>query len=224
MCTDSDFSYPIDLPDPQEDVDPFQPISYFPQSFELSPESLWLDSTPEFVDWECKERAAQIQALKLIHAHFNYCDIPILEYPWSDTLYPSLVKIWGIDRFDENSTLYLDQVWLERRHSDRPQEWVVIAATTDEKPLSSTQLDDGTWIEEGTRAYLDAMLARMRDSSDQSARQLATILTSALTTYQLRYRNLHSIYDPETGELWVKWLYEFPIYPTNADATESKGV
>jgi hypothetical protein len=222
---DSDSSYPIYLPDPQEDADLFAPILYSPKSFEFSPKSFWVDSTPESIDWECKERAAQLQALTIIHhRHINCCQIPILEYPWSDALYPSLVKIWGIDRFDENATLYLDQVWLERWHPDRPQEWVVIAATTDEKPLTVTQRDDGTWVQEGTRAYLDEMLARIRDCSDQGARHLAEILTSALNTYQLRYRNLHSVYDPQTGELWVKWLYEFPIYPTNADATESKGI
>jgi hypothetical protein len=59
------------------------------------------------------------------------------------------VKIWGIDSLDEESEPYLDQVWLQRIHPDLPQQWDVIAATTDDCLLTEIMLPDGTWVKEG---------------------------------------------------------------------------
>jgi hypothetical protein len=213
MVENSDSIDPIPAPELQEDCFWFKPVLYIPQPFEFAAHSLWLNSSPEKIEHECKVRAAQLQALTLIRDRLGCCNIPISEFPWSDALYPSLVKVWGIDRFDEDAALYLDQVWLERFHPDRPQEWVVIAATTDEKLLMQLRLDDGSWIEEGTRPYLDMMLSRMGEGMDRDARRLARVLSNALKSHQLRYRHLHSVYDPQTMELSIEALYEFPIYP-----------
>ena len=211
MSTDDPIP-PIQSPESEEDS-VFRPVPYRPSSFELSPQSIWIDSTPESIHWESKERAAQLQALFLMQdLYANAYEIPVLEHPWSDAQYPSLVKIWGIDSFDEDSAFYLDQVWLERWHPDRPQEWIVLATTTDEKPLSEMLLKDGTWLEEGTRAYLDEVLAQMLTSCDKATRQLGAILMNAIGTHVLRYRHLHSVYDCETGELEIEEFYEFPIY------------
>jgi hypothetical protein len=225
MSEDFDPVYSMDYPVFQEDDTLFQPIPYLPRGFELSPHSIWLGSTPESLLWESKERTAQMQALILMHDHWvNGIGIPMLECPWSDAQYPSAVKVWGIDRFDEDAAFYFDQVWLVRWHPDTPQQWLVIATTTDEKPLSATELDDGTWVEEGTRAYLDARLSQMLTSSDKNTRQLSATLTRALATYQLRYRHLHSIYFPQTGELQIDAYYDFPIYPTGSDASSSQEI
>jgi hypothetical protein len=215
MSEESDSVYSMDLPVFQEDDTLFQPILYIPKDFQLSPHSAWLDSKPESIRWECQQRTAQIQALLLMLDHWgNGIGVPILESPWSDAQYFSLVKIWGIDHFDEDSAFYLDQVWLVRWDPDTPQEWLVIAATTDERLLSGVRRDDGVWLEEGTRDYLDEILAQMLTSSDQYARRLSATLTRALATYQLRYKNLHSVYDPHTQELQIDEYYNFPIYPT----------
>jgi hypothetical protein len=217
MSADPDPHQPAHFQSSQESRAPFSPVPYFPRPFELSPQSIWIDSTPESIHWESRERAAQYQALILIKDLFsNIYNIPFLEYPWSDTRYPSMVKIWGIDSLDEDSAFYLDQVWLHRWHPDRPQEWAVFATTTEEKPLSQIMSNDGVWLEEGTRAYLDEMLAQMLLSSDKGTRQLSMILSDALQTHQLRYRHLHSVYHHWTGELQIEALYEFPIYPAKS--------
>ncbi len=215
MSEDADSVYSMDLPVFQEDDTLFQPIPYLPSAFELNPHSIWLESTSESLRRECHERTAQIQALFLMHDHWeNGIGIQILEHPWSDAQYCSSVKLWGIDRFDEDAAFYLDQVWLLRWYPDTPHQWLVIAATTDDKPLSQMQMHDGVWVKEGTRAYLDASIAQMLTSSDQYAQQISIALTHALSTYQLRYRHLHSVYDPQTRELQIEAYYDFPIYPT----------
>jgi hypothetical protein len=215
MSEDADSVYSMDLPIFQENDTLFQPIPYIPKDFELSSNSIWLDSDPESLRWEYQRRTAQIQALFLMHDYWvNGIGVPILKFPWSDAEYPSLVKVWGIDHFDEDSAFYLDQVWLARWDPDKPQQWFVIAATTDDSPFSTTQRDDGVWVEEGTRDYLNEMLSQMLASSDRYTQQLSTTLTQALTTYQLRYRHLHSAYAPHTRELRIEAYYDFPIYPT----------
>jgi hypothetical protein len=215
MSEESDSVYSMDLPIFPEDDTLFQPIPYIPKDFELSPHSVFLDSDPDSLRWEYLQRTAQIQALVLMHDHWgNGIGVPILEYPWSDAKYFSLVKIWGIDHFDEDSAFYLDQVWLLRWDPDTPHQWLVIAATTDEKPLSGIRRDDGVWVEEGTRDYLDEILAQMLTSSDQYVRLLSATLTRALKSYQLRYRHLHSVHNPQTGELHIDEYDDFPIYPS----------
>jgi hypothetical protein len=215
MLEESDSVYSMDLPVFQEDDTLFQPIPYIPKDFALSPHSLWLDSSPESLDWEYKRRTAQIQALVLMQDHWgNGISVPILEFPWSDAKYFSIVKVWGIDRFDEDAAFYLDQVWLVRWDPDTPHQWLVIAATTDEKPLSGFTNDDGTWLEEGTRRYLDDVLAQMLQSDDKNTRLLSTALSQALKTYQLQYKNLHSVHNLQTQELKIESYYDFPIYPT----------
>jgi hypothetical protein len=221
MSEESDPVYSMDLPVFQEDDTLFQPIPYIPQDFALSPHSIWLDSDPESIDWEYQRRTAQIRSLILMQDHWgNGIGIPILEFPWSDAEYPSIVKVWGIDSFDEDSAFYLDQVWLVRWDPDTTYQWLVIAATTDENELSGIRRDDGVWVDEGTRDYLDEMLAQMMASSDKNTRLLSATLTKALATYQLRYRHLHSIYDPQTQELQIESYYDFPIYPTTHRSAE----
>jgi hypothetical protein len=215
MSEDSDSVYSMDLPVFQEDDTLFQPIPFVPKGFELNSHSMWLDGTSESLCWEAQERTAQIQALFLMHDHWgNGICIPILEHPWSDAEYPSLVKLWGIDRFDEDAAFYLDQVWLKRWDPDMPHQWIVVATTTEEMPLSEIKRADGVWLEEGTRPYLDEALAQMLDSSDKNTRLLSATLTQALATYQLRYIHLHSVYDPQSRELQIEEYYDFPIYPT----------
>jgi hypothetical protein len=46
--------------------------------------------------------------------------------------------------------------------------WDVIATTTYDCPLIVRELPDGTLVEEGTRAYLEAMLAQMLTSPTKS--------------------------------------------------------
>lgn len=214
MSEDSDSVYSMDLPVFQEDDTLFQPIPYIPPAFELSPHSIWFGTTPESLLWECHKRTAQFQALFLMNDHWgNGISIPILESPWSDADYPSLVKVWGIDRFNEDAAFYLDQVWMLRWYPDIPQEWIVVAATTDERPLAEIKRADGVWLEEGTRPYLDEALAQMLDCSGQYTRLLSATLTQAIKTYQLRYMNLHSVYDAHTRALQIEAYYDFPIYP-----------
>jgi hypothetical protein len=201
---------------PQEDSSSCD-ISSLDHSVWEDPENVRSDRTPESLCWEQAKRIAQIQALELLQGLFtDKHHIPVLEHPWSDAHYPSLVKIWGIDSLDEEAALYFDQVWLHRLHPDLPQQWDVIVATTDDCPLTETLLPDGTWAREGSRAYVDDMLSHMLSSSDKSVRDLSGILSSALANGQLRYRRLHSFYNPDTQMLQIDALYEFPIYSTAA--------
>jgi hypothetical protein len=214
--SDPDFSLcPSDL---QEESDFLHPGIFYTESTDwIALHASELDSSPEVIDWDRKKRVAQIRALALLRNLFtNDHDIPILDYPWSDARYPSFVKVLGIDRLDEPCEILLDQVWLQRVHRDRPHWWDVIATTTDDSPLTATELPDGTWVEEGTRAYLEAMLAQMLTRSTKSDRDLSLVLSGALATGQLRYRHLHSVYDPDNKLLRIDELYEFPIYSTAA--------
>jgi hypothetical protein len=201
---------------PQEDSSSSD-ISSLDQSIWEDPENVYTDRTPESLCWEQTKRVAQIQALELLQELFtDEHHIPVLEHPWSDALYPSLVKIWGIDSRNEEAALYFDQVWLHRIHPDRPQQWNVIATTTDDCPLAETLLPDGTWAEEGTRAYVDRVLSHMLSSLEKGVRDLSGVLSTALVNGQLRYRHIHSSYDPDTQILQIDELYEFPIYSTAA--------
>ncbi len=195
-----------DLPQPKQQS-PSQP-------FWLNPKPIWKAPPRKINDWEQIARIAQTQALALIQKLFETdYNIPVLEYPWSDAHYPSIVKIWGIDSLDEDPAFPLDQVWLQRSHPDKPQEWVVLATTTDDSPLTYRDLPDGTRLEEGTRAYLDDVLLEMMSSHEKAERDLGKTLKNALSTGQLRYRHLHSAYDRNTLTWEIEALYEFPIYP-----------
>lgn len=218
MPANSDPDFSLCPPDPQEDPSSLYPAIPYTESIAWdASNSFGLESPPEVADWDRRKRVAQIRALALLRNQFtNEHDIPILEYPWSDARYPSFAKILGIDSLDENCEMLLDQVWLQRVHPDRPHWWDVIATTTDDCPLTATELPDGTWVEEGTRAYLEDMLARMLTSLTKSDRDLSLVLSSALATGQLRYRHLHSAYDPDHELLRIEELYEFPIYSTAA--------
>jgi hypothetical protein len=205
---------------PQEDSSSCD-TSSLDQSIWTDPENVRADRTPESLCWEQTKRVAQIQALELLQGLFiDEHHIPVLEHPWSDALYPSLVKIWGIDSRNEEAALYFDQVWLHRLHPDRPQQWNIIATTTDDCPLTETLCSDGTWAREGTRAYVDDMLSHMLSSSEKSVRDLGSVLSTALANGQLRYRHLHISQDPDTQILQIDDLYEFPIYST-ADWNDS---
>jgi hypothetical protein len=56
----------------------------------------------------------------------------------------------------------------------------------------------------------------MLTSATKSDRDLSLVLSGALATGQLRYRHLHSAYDPDNKRLRIEELYEFPIYSTAA--------
>jgi hypothetical protein len=214
--SDPDFSQcPPDLQEDETDLHPG--ISYTESTAWIALHASELDSSPEVIDWDRQERVAQVRALALLRNQFtNDHDIPILDDPWSDARYPSFVKVLGIDRLDEPCEIWLDQVWFQRVHPDRPHWWDVIATTTDDSPLTATELPDGTWADEGTRAYLEEMLARMLTSSTKRDRDLSLALSGALATGQLRYRHLHSVYNPDKALLRIEELYEFPIYSTAA--------
>jgi hypothetical protein len=167
---------------------------------------------------EAAERQAQVIALTLIKGIFSSwrgTRTQVLEHPWSDARYPSIVKIWGIDSLEEDSALFLDQVWLERYHPDRPQRWVIIATTTPDAPLSKELLyEDGVQRTEGTREYLEYILQEMQECTfSRSTRQLGKVLTQALAEGQLLYMHLDCVLDKEKQEWAINQFYEFPIYP-----------
>jgi hypothetical protein len=192
-------------------------ISYIDSAAWVTSKSSWLESSLDVTDWDRKKRVAQVRALALLRHQFTTeYDIPVLYYLWSDVWHPSFVKVLGIESLDEPCEIWLDQVWLQRVHPDRPHWWDVIATTTYDCPLIMRELPDGTLVEEGTRAYLEGMLAQMLTSPTKSDRDLSLVLSGALATGQLRYHHLHSAYDPDNDLLRIEEMYEFPIYSTAA--------
>jgi hypothetical protein len=167
--------------------------------------------------YEFAKREAQVAALLCMNhnlADWMEKQIQVLDYPWSDARYPSIVKIWGIDSLEEEAAPYLDHVWLDRYHPDRPQRWIVAATTTSKAPLAGRYGENGERLAEGTRDYLERTLQDMCDCSfDRSARQLGKVLTQALAEGQLIYKHVDCAFDEETQAWFVNDVYDFPIYP-----------
>jgi hypothetical protein len=167
---------------------------------------------PDEFDHRAIQAIATGLFIDFVKSHIDE-DIQVLEYPWSDHVYPSITKIWGIDCISEPHVPYFDLVWLWRSHPDSPQDWIVTHVTVLDDTFEYVAFPDGTELQAGNRDYLEKTLELMGWDNEKTARELSAVLKLALKTGQLRYSHLHLNYSSEKSRWFIQKWYEIPIYP-----------
>lgn len=167
----------------------------------------------EMDPYEFDRRVIQAIATGLFRDIVKYHDMQIIEHPWSDHVYPSATKIWGIDCISEPYAPYFDLVWLWRYHPDTPHEWIVIHVTVLEDPFEYFAFPDGTELQAGNRDYLEKTLDLMSWDTQKYVRDLSEVLKLVLETGQLRYGHLNLNFSHEENRWFIQKWYELPVYP-----------
>jgi hypothetical protein len=116
--------------------------------------------------------------------------------PASKDIYPRLELLWGHTDEPSLSPNPFYQIWCVYPISRTASlQWLIVAATDNQKMLRTLTLENEQVVQEGTVAYLERSLQLMTQSDDEYTCTLGHLVREAFEKRQIQYVHLHQTHD-----------------------------